>query len=1111
MEYQFGDSHFSVVYRGPDTESRSKESPGNKRKLDDEEAKLQGFLSKITRRSDLNSLLTRVQGAPDKWMIWKGASNTAAKGTVRFFCQVCDFEDFTEVICHFRFLREEDKEYRDMIARVQAGRIPLIACERRIDSSTLAPAVERWIGAPGNLSPRLQGEIIFEGPFVPKDLNRHEVLKRVNGGDISPIETEDGPVTVRRVKNGYELFIDDEDEIIRKYPLSSAKRDESWFKVRSVASSPDLDPCLILSPRELEVLETFSKQSLPLLISGSAGSGKTTLLSLVLGKLSSDVLANPALPQPIFVTYSEELRNNARRRLEAYLTILCGIDSMEAGEFARKVCRTFSEFVDSIIGTEVESDGSKNRAATLASKEWEEFDSWWSTTHSLNFTPRNSLTPEDHFRIMKQFIFGYFPRDREPTQEEKAHSEIRRASSENRLHNYSSADLQETFKIWNEYRFSLHDQPTLAERSLEAIECVRKKPDTWRVHGHVIVDEIQDFSPHDIRLLTEISPPEKILPLIMAGDEMQSIAPSGFTFAGCVDDLQEIARSRSFAIEQPNVFKMNENFRNLPLIAELTTSSQRMALNEYKRREIHTPAVHRANEGRGNVERIVPIADGRLDHSVVDSLGRISIAVVIPCKLESKEDFLNSNEFAESTGTRAGILDSISKEVFLTVERCKGLEYPIVILCGFGKAMSEAHASRNVQWILSALTVAVSRARNRIIFLDAPKYWSDFSQRLANDGHFPITEIEAVTRISVSIDEQIETLESRVRGIALANEDSTVQQSDIDEEVRLLRDEAHALAEVSGPSKSQERRLRAMNRLLSSWCRYIDTKSIESKDWKAFRDFDDRFFERMAKKAVTDRSCSSLVSLFDSKNLQGKTNLEPILLIAACLVATEPAIGRPTPLTVQLLTEHLQHFSGLTRGQWLAQLVSSNMDAEPYFRDLETFLKIPVEDWTPSDLDRTVRDLAEIDPLSPLAAYVDISGSLHDSEATRSKLLKWRSILNSAGDQKFELETLTRLYGLSWVDDEIVRSQLGEVILTSKDPDTNVRLAMKSDGARESARRNLETIFSEIDLAVGTKNVAAKFASIAAVCAVVDHDIETLIHSMKSVEFHIKEYSTTKG
>ena len=64
-----------------------------------------------------------------------------------------------------------------------------------------------------------------------------------------------------------------------------------------------------------------------------------------------------------------------------------------------------------------------------------------------------------------------------------------------------------------------------------------------------------------------------ILPLMLAGDEMQSINPTGFTFGGCQETLNEIAANLGFEINSiPNPCRLTENFRSLKSIVEIGTA-----------------------------------------------------------------------------------------------------------------------------------------------------------------------------------------------------------------------------------------------------------------------------------------------------------------------------------------------------------------------------------------------------------------------------------------------------------------------------------------------------------------------------------------------------------
>jgi hypothetical protein len=588
------------------------------------------------------------------------------------------------------------------------------------------------------------------------------------------------------------------------------------------------------------------------------------------------------------------------------------------------------------------------------------------------------------------------------------------------------------------------------------------------------------------------------LPVILAGDEMQSIAPSGFTFAGCQEDLESLAKEHNFKVNV-RVSKMQENFRNLPLIAELTTSVQRLALKEHKNRELNVPTVHRSSEGPGIVEKIMRDEFGSLNHTVLASLTSMASAKVLPCRYEEKEHFIDSKEFARGIGVDPDSLPNLDPQAFSTVEECKGLEFPTIILCGFAKALTEAIGSQNLQWILSALTVAVSRARNHVIFLDADDSWPVFYQRLSTDGRFPVERLSTTERIEISLDEEIDILVEKFNAVALLKDEAERSVDEVDRTIRILKKETDAIAEEAKLSRFQNLRLGRVRRLLASWCRYIESKSIETRNWEEFARYDSGLFGRMVNRAIDDRAASSLKTLFEVQS-EYVGNLTAELFIASCIIATDSNFNGTHPERVQLFAEYVEQFSARSHNGWIADLARNNAKAASFYDHVVKLLKTPTTDWEPDSLDRAVNDLSIIDPKSPLAAYVDVCGSLSDAESAQKKLSKWRAILTAADDTHFERVVLIRLFGLAWVDDEALLTQLGDLLTSGSDLDKSLRSLMNTEAARECARRNLETILSNIRSTDGSEGPSQLFVSIAAVSSVVNDDLDDLVKALQNVK-----------
>jgi hypothetical protein len=1036
---------------------------------------------------------------------------------VRFVLQ---FERVSEhdlvLIAHYRGDHHDYKHFSERLNRgeVRAAEPQPVA----VEPATTDRATARWVRAPGNLVPSLVGPTITEAAAVARNLPRHEVLRVIKSGVSGVVNSDEGAMKItRKGDGGWHICSSDSDTTPwREYSVQTVERDEAWELLRESADTPESDPCLILSAREREILESFQESGrLPVLIDGSAGSGKTTLLSLSLAALV-DGAQFASAPNPLFVTYSNNLRDLARQRLVKSLVIQREWKRAEAEQIAQSVCRTFSELVDQILETSPDSEAYGHRAATLADNEneWKRFLHWWQRGKSRDSHVRGGASALEQFRTLQTFFFGYLPTDRSPTEDELEELEARRQAREH-LYDITKEDLDKSLDVWNEYRRHIAEVGTVADRSVRALEVCLSDPDRHCTWGHVIADEIQDFSDHDLRLLICLSkfssqgiPIERSsrnsystsLPLIMAGDEMQSINPSGFTFAGCRELLEETALDMGFKLAAPPTLeRMTDNFRNLPKIAQLTVGSQRLLTALDKAKQVNIPQVHRSHEGEGAVERIT--SKRPLHPSIIHALQSPQIVAVLPCRWEEREQFV-----AEDLPTIVGATVDLGHLSFETVESCKGLEYPTVVLCGFATAYSRDRREGRSRWILNALIVAVSRGRNRVVLLDEPNAPSDLLDDLRAVGQFPIEGVTDISELEWSDADGASTLLLRLKRLAEGNDELMRSDVELMAELTSIKTSLESLIDRNRLTARTARQVSRARDVCSTWLAFLASGTVT--DWAILNSYGSgRLWERILDEAIAKRSAKALRSLFPITRVSTIDN-EARLLRAACVLASRGDGIDDVPIRVSVFANRLNSLPSAGEEGWISRQSTQNATTAELLDDVRNTIKALSEGWEGEEVLATAELLQLIDPADWTAGLLRVKNVITDSARAKAELKRWRSRLPADEYAQLELDILLVGYGLTWIDDLEARQEMLSIFRDSDSPDQDMFACMSLPAVQRCTQRKIDFLSVAIQDRNNPEpplNKRSPALVMAALNAVVQNQAEQSQATLKTAQLAIQE------
>ena len=474
-----------------------------------------------------------------------------------------------------------------------------------------------------------------------------------------------------------------------------------------IDSVDDCDLDWRLSDKQLEAVRLPG----PVILCGSAGSGKSTIA------IARMVCANRLTRgRTLYLTYSETLRAQAR---SLWMARVAADPSLEASavEF-----ETLDSYARRLVGAEVAaSQFPLDRRCSMADAPlfvrfekahlpagwsrqlaWEELRSvikggcLLGTHGTASFQAGLSLEryralPERREGCVSPALIDSDDRDFFYESVFKTYEKQLRADA-NRVARWDDMDLARA-------ALGRLDEKITAAANAEEGQATNPRYD------FVFLDEVQDLAP--VQIAVAILSCSTGAGFFAAGDMQQSVQPANFAFGR----LGELMHQHGWKAPQP--FRLEQNFRSLSRIVELGNA---VALERNRLLREHNAELQTTNIG-GAVAHLLP---QELD--ALSSEGGLSASLMIIAEEEHRSE-------AEAV---------FQTKTVLSLEQAKGLECKTVVLW----RLFEASALQRGPWgenpdttrsrlrhQLSCITVGMSRARERLIFVDdaLPHQWKPFA------------------------------------------------------------------------------------------------------------------------------------------------------------------------------------------------------------------------------------------------------------------------------------------------------------------------------------------------------------------------------------------------
>lgn len=532
----------------------------------------------------------------------------------------------------------------------------------------------------------------------------------------------------------------------RSYPFLMVLDQHAWLAIQK-----DEEANLALSPEEAELLESIHRAGAdgelgyPLFINGRAGSGKSTMLQYLAADYVDFALRRSAAHLPLYMTCSRDLLERARETVRGLLTahherLLEGAhDSAQVDAILGRSFVVFHDFLYSLLPPELQEALPKERYVNYA-----EFRRLWADDFAKRPEARQ-MSPDVAWHAIRSYIKGVRSgHDDELGPEEFSALPRRRQSISEEAYG------QVYDRVWCSWYKRLCDEEgywddqDLAARVLDA--GTAPKTDC----AAVFCDEAQDFTPVELDLIFQLSlfgrrtlQPEELrrVPIVFAGDPLQTINPTGFRWDAVQADFHDrfcaVLDPRRRARIEVSYRELRFNYRSNPGIVGFCNLIQLVRAALLGARGI-TP------QEAWWVDAPVQTVWFALDNSqTTQQLQRRPELVKL----------VNCEEGEETTYVRGdSILKTLEEETegvyrnVLGPTRAKGLEFPAVVLYRYGESAPDEFArllSEDVdlrdpeerlpyEYFFNRLYVAASRAKGQLVVVDSDRALEAF-WRFATD------------------------------------------------------------------------------------------------------------------------------------------------------------------------------------------------------------------------------------------------------------------------------------------------------------------------------------------------------------------------------------------
>ncbi len=537
----------------------------------------------------------------------------------------------------------------------------------------------------------------------------------------------DEAVSASKLAAGDNMLVEDIARRSRRtYPSYLLADEQAWRAIENDAAAN-----LALSGEEENLLQSVANGApgfgLPLFINGRAGSGKSTMLSYLFSAFCVRRQRNGLAGRPLFLTYNDRLLSYSRDGVRSLLNASHALVGNEPVATAADLESWFSPFRDYLLSRlpiDKRSDfpGDKHiafhhfRNAYLGNG---------GRLPKLQLVERRKWSPELSWYVIRTFIKGYAAAG---YLDPDLYSELPKAER---------VVSEDAFKaiyhsIWERwYQKAKADTGIWDDQDLVLAVLTGGAPETGEPIMAVVCDEAQDFTRRELQLVIrslhltdyDLSLQQVAsLPLVLAGDPLQTLNPTGFRWESIRAALHE---ELAVMLGEDRVIvrleQLENNYRSTSPIVEAVNGIQLWRSVLFAIDELKPQISWDVAAGSKPHKYIIGsnITYEELAKLVEDTI------IIVPCDEGGEVDYVGNDPLLSRMFPDAS--DSNPPRNILSAPSAKGCEFGRVIVWCFGDACpaglfdgaaDDEQTRFEAEYFLNKLYVAASRPKHHLFVVD---------------------------------------------------------------------------------------------------------------------------------------------------------------------------------------------------------------------------------------------------------------------------------------------------------------------------------------------------------------------------------------------------------
>ncbi len=580
----------------------------------------------------------------------------------------------------------------------------------------------------------------------------------------------------------------------RGYPYDFLNDEDEWRLMER-----DKKSNMVLSQQQVEIVS--GNIQYPLFLTGRAGSGKSTMLQylfaeIILRYLNTSQLCDDGLKLPVYLSYSSNLITDAKS--------LCKTLFEKNNVYQKQLIKdgiTYKEDISPLMDDMFFVFNDLLRLCIDNNKDGESFklfpndkyisfpifNTQWTKKFGKIRDAAKKYGPTISWHVIRTYIKGWNS-NKFMTPEEYATIGEKNQTVSLETFRFIYEEVWEKWYsqiegVWDDQdivRYCLeHD---LVDDRYSAVFCDESQ-DFTRIEIDFIL-KLSSFSNRSLQHVNEI----KKLPFVFAGDEFQTLNPTGFSWASLSSYFTE-SLCKSTGLEQipiPDPIELSENFRSTRQVVKLANRVQLLRASRFG--EYSKPQTPHFSEDGNSVYCVSPT-----NKFIFDKLKEKHVILIVPAADgESIEEYIAKTPLKDQIEFENGVPQDIT---ILNPTQAKGLEYPNVAVYGFNcngqnsqlrlanllewfnKPTEDTISDIELKYQISNAYVAVTRAGSNLYIIDDFNDGSFWAFAFNHDdpemeAHIKQLQERMFSKLSISQQEHWMTSEEDSGECQLSNEDS---------------------------------------------------------------------------------------------------------------------------------------------------------------------------------------------------------------------------------------------------------------------------------------------------------------------------------------------------